>query len=493
MRVLSKVREDMIKLRGRPPISKSLFAEELQLVVNNSRNPREACAKLGYKHATTLRYHMRRMNVHPPPAWPSRLNAGLAQQQRKPEVVIPTLIAGESWMRPYQENSPEVASIPVKATLVVANPPSVRFQITTRFIEKYAGLKMQRGNLYEMQGKVMGAFDFTVSRLAGEYVRVYVPVESLDLIQPGKVYRVCMTSIKGISLNDGQRELLLAWTKRGVPWNRIIYRINHLRENQAELRDEETKSEKAIEVQNKLAQLEKSQRVENLAAHFTLESHRYSQKSPRMYFSIESSLFERKTGVKIEEGKSYLIKGEIEGIGNFQKTLRSCAVGQEMPIYASKEFQSKVEAGKQYNVTIDSIERLPGKSDSWAGIESKGDREWTWRDIATWIDTEGSIYTASRGSYYVSIAQKEKKVMQEICGFFDEQGLSCNLSHDNRGVYHVVVNDTEHIARIIKNTEPFIRTENKKMQIDRFKEKISEPRKTLKHGIIAAREILGLE
>jgi hypothetical protein len=43
------------------------------------------------------------------------------------------------------------------------------------------------------------------------------------------------------------------------------------------------------------------------------------------------------------------------------------------------------------------------------------------------------------------------------------------------------------------NTKPFIRTENKKRQIQEFKESISAPRKTLQAGISKARKILGLD
>jgi hypothetical protein len=46
---------------------------------------------------------------------------------------------------------------------------------------------------------------------------------------------------------------------------------------------------------------------------------------------------------------------------------------------------------------------------------------------------------------------------------------------------------------VIKNIERHIRTENKKEQIQLFKESLSEPRKELHGGIMKARKFLELE
>ncbi len=93
----------------------------------------------------------------------------------------------------------------------------------------------------------------------------------------------------------------------------------------------------------------------------------------------------------------------------------------------------------------------------------------------------------------MSVAQKERKVLQELCGFLDKHGLQPRLRLDRPGgVYYSEVYGTDRIAKIIKNIEPYIKTENKKRQIEQFKDKLIEQRKSLRPGIRIAREILGL-
>jgi hypothetical protein len=118
--------------------------------------------------------------------------------------------------------------------------------------------------------------------------------------------------------------------------------------------------------------------------------------------------------------------------------------------------------------------------------------EWTWREIASWIDTEGRFNSEKRGGYYADIAQKDKNVIQEICSFWHEQGLHPNMTIDKLvGCYHAHLHRVD-IAIVIKNTEPYMRTENKKEQIKQFKENVNDPRKTLHRGIRNARKILNL-
>jgi hypothetical protein len=46
--------------------------------------------------------------------------------------------------------------------------------------------------------------------------------------------------------------------------------------------------------------------------------------------------------VAIDEGATYKIKGEIEGVGQFEKKLRSVAAGQDMPIYVPHELKARL-------------------------------------------------------------------------------------------------------------------------------------------------------
>ena len=148
-----------------------------------------------------------------------------------------------------------------------------------------------------------------------------------------------------------------------------------------------------------------------------------------------------------------------------------------------------------YQITIDSIEKLPPRKKPWEGSEEADSIQWTWREVASWVDTEGWIGgNPKRGGYHeVYVCQKERKMLEGLGRFLESEGLNPKLilnRHD--GVYRLHVSGAEQSARVIKNIEPFIRTVRKKEEIANFKESIVRPRKSLWPSIRIAREILGL-
>ncbi|TLX97726.1 MAG: hypothetical protein E6K96_02395 [Thaumarchaeota archaeon] len=402
----------------------------------------------------------------------------------------------EAWLA-CKESRENDATIPVQAKLANSNPFSIKMDIPKRDIEERAGLKMDLDKLYEIKGKVEGVHEFEVYRTVRNYARVYVPVEYQSRVRLNEVYHVRIASVKEVPLTEAQREILQDWSRRGVPWNRIAYRIKHMKVDETGHHDEAKESEKVGAKRNIWSEPEKPQLLTDLAAGFVLKAFWQNggaaPRIPRMYFYIRNASFEEKTGVKLEEGGSYLMKGQIEGVGNFQKLLRSCAAGQDLQIYVPKELFSKAVAGKEYKLTIDSIEKLPSKRDTWQGLEPIGMTDWTWRDVAAWVDTEGCIGASQKGNCYLTVTQKDRRVLQELCAFLDKQGIQPKLTLlKGTGVYVAEVFGNDQIAKTVKNIEPYIRTGNKKEQIAQFKDKLMAPRKSLKRRTRIAREILGL-
>ena len=235
-------------------------------------------------------------------------------------------------------------------------------------------------------------------------------------------------------------------------------------------------------------------RIDGLAATFNPEIHLHSGRDPRLYFRIEMSSFKRKTGVEIEEGGFYRLGGRIGELGNFQKTLRSMASRQDIPFYVPPRMQSALKVGVEYEVTIDWIETLRRPLD-WHQ-EEVDVSSWTWREIGSWVDTEGTLGSIGNrgGRHYLAIGQKDEKAIRQVSAFLESEGIKPFMRLDKHtGVYYAIVNRADHIAIIIKNIEPFIRTENKKMEIADFKRHIARPRKKLRYSIIEARRILGIE
>ena len=84
-------------------------------------------------------------------------------------------------------------------------------------------------------------------------------------------------------------------------------------------------------------------------------------------------------------------------------------------------------------------------------------------------------------------------MLAEIALFLDAHGVSSSLLMDKTtGVYNLHVFGAGIVARVIKEIEPFIRTENKIAQISEFKKSICRQRKKLWPSIREARDVLGL-
>jgi len=378
--------------------------------------------------------------------------------------------------------------IPVYARHHQHHPRVITFAIPVLAIKEKCGVTMKEEKFYLIRGSVGGKYDFEMYRTIDRYVRHSVPVECQHLIRERKVYDIGITCVEELPLTEAQRSLVLDWRRRTVPWNTIAYRVFHMEPEQPAhpiqpVRDSLTDARKP-------RTLKKLERVDRIGVIFVLASHihrgGWGKAKDRFYFLIQNSEYRRKTGMVIEEGATYKIRGEIRGVGLFEKKLRCAAAMQDVPIFVPYELKHKVELGKEYEIAIDSIERIPSVRDSWERRDNPS-LPWTWKEIASWIDTEGRI------SGYADIAQKDKKVIEEICTFYENHGLHPNmLLQKEVGCYHASLHKIDDVATVVKNIEPYIRTENKKEQIAQFKERLKAPRKRLYSAIINARRILGL-
>jgi hypothetical protein len=355
------------------------------------------------------------------------------------------------------------------------------FNVMKTRLENEIGKKLRFGGLYHIAGDIEGAFDFDIHRIVKCYFRMVTPLEYRDRVEFGKVYNLRVRLIEEIQLNERQREILA--NSAGLQYRSLMYRLQH------------TTNERVSDLKQAVGasdQANSSTRFEGLAATFSPIIRLQSGRDPRLYFRLLMSSFKKKTGIVIEEGGFYRIGVRIDGVGSFQKSLRSMAARQDIPFYVPIVLRDKLEAGRPCEVTIEWVEKLPRPND-WRSGEKIDANDWSWREVASWIDTEGTIHAENR-SRYLSIGQKEKKVIQEICAFLENEGISSSMRLDRHtGVYYVVVNKVDDIARVIRNIEPYIRTVNKRREIEVFKEELAKPRAKLKTSVMYARRILGIE
>jgi hypothetical protein len=349
-------------------------------------------------------------------------------------------------------------------------------------IEKQTRKELTRGGFYHLKGAVEGAFDFDIHRIVKNYVRMVTPLEHRDKVESGRVYNICIHSIEEVPLNEKQREIVEHSV--GLQYRPLMYRLARagIPHETASL-DNLGASEAQPESRPRLS----FEKLDGISATFNPVVRLHSGRDPRLYFRIDMSTLRQATGIEIEEGGFYKIGITIEGVGSFQRLLRSMAARQDISFYIPPEIVGKVKVGERCKVVIDWIERL-NRPNEWHTGEGVEESSWTWREVASWTDTEGAIRT------YLSIGQKDQDVIRGICAFFEKEGITATMRLDGHtGVYYATVSRVDDVAMAIKNIQPFIRTKNKKMEMEGFKEYLAKPRKRLNSSIIRARKILGIE
>ncbi|HEV2120503.1 MAG TPA: hypothetical protein VGS11_10450 [Candidatus Bathyarchaeia archaeon] len=205
-------------------------------------------------------------------------------------------------------------------------------------------------------------------------------------------------------------------------------------------------------------------------------------------------------GIHFEAGLTYMIRGTITGICDFEAEHEQTKTNQHVQIEVPEKWRGTFKHGETYEIRIGSVSR---KQALLSDQETRLGDIWDWELVAGWIDIEGCyIADASHGTYAVRIYQKEKLPMIGICAFLRAHGVDCtvvstltpnpsNPSQKCRG-YSLVTWGAEGLARIIRNTEPYIRTQNKRNQIAHCKEELAKPRKRLEEKVIRARLMLGI-
>lgn len=390
------------------------------------------------------------------------------------------------------ESGEYVANVPVRA---VRNGEGKQyfpvFNIFKVHIEEQTGIKLNKGGFYHVVGNIEGVCDFDVHRIIKTHFRIMTPLEHRDKVEFGKVYNVHIKSIEEMRLNEKQREIVA--NSVGVQYRPLMYRLQRADENPKKTELHLSRTERIVSPR-KDYEIRIVERLENIGAMFRLKAHLHTRRDDRRYFTLPNTAFEQKIGLKLEEMRDYVIKGEIQGVGEFRKILERCAARQDVPIYVPSKLSRSIEVGREYVVKIDLIEKLQ-RPKPWEGIKLDEMRPWSWKEVASWVDTEGAVCcpTEKGSNYQILISQKEKQVLAEIAYFLNQQGLRSSLKLARAtGVYNLHILGAEIEARVIKEIEPFIRTENKITQISEFKKSICRPRKTLWPSIKNAREILGL-
>ncbi len=362
--------------------------------------------------------------------------------------------------------------------------PTMRFHMLKRHFEEETGTKLEVGKVYQIKGKVEGIYDFEIFRVQSKHnvIRLHVPKEYREKLVPGKTYNVVISSIEEREI-PGLDEEIRSQISRGANWRYYEERI----------RDIQTKQRRAT--------TDAGQNFPSKDYPATIISRAYHLRggTPRVRFDLWKPIFERKTGFKFQEGKHYVVKGKVEGICDFEAQHEHTSTNSHVQIEVPSVHAGRFKHGETYKILV---ELVAEKRTKLSAEEERLRREWNWPLVAAWIDTEGFYYANSAGGMGASICQKERKPLEGIAAFLRNEGILCGINerpcrsprHNERTskVYDLVTWGPEGLAKIILNTEAFIRTSNKREQIRRCKERIAAPRKRLEEKVMRARKILGL-
>jgi hypothetical protein len=96
----------------------------------------------------------------------------------------------------------------------------------------------------------------------------------------------------------------------------------------------------------------------------------------------------------------------------------------------------------------------------------------TWRDVAIWLDTEGSASIYRHHGRYesvVHIAQKEREPLQKLCDFVKSQGIRCKVrtAGKTNGMFVLEVRPIVSQAAFLASVRPLLMTRNKSESVDR--------------------------
>ena len=181
------------------------------------------------------------------------------------------------------------------ATALRRSDDSTAFEVRLDSLRE-AGVRFETEKTYEIKGRIGEVCDFRKMYSPGESYRMAIlaPKEYAQSITPGEKYNVQIGSVKEIPRNE-----------------------------------------------------------EHLGV-FSATAYRIPGKEDLMRFDLLVSSFERRTGVRFEEGKLYEVRGKIGDVCEFKLT-RSAERSQHLFVFAPREYARDLVAGQKYDLTVESV------------------------------------------------------------------------------------------------------------------------------------------
>ncbi len=418
------------------------------------------------------------------------------------------------------------------------SPESARFDVFITSAVRDGRFSFEKGQVYDISGEIQGNYHFTTRHLAsdGRYPKISItaPKESLPESNSGAAYRIQVDKTElARSLTVGRQSdqpviriherMLEAWglKRDGIEDKKSVVEFV-IRKSDS---DHPTKRMFAQydQVSNRMhvmvsgLGLKKGDNVEFLSANkYTMDGFLkdFDSKKPN---SFEGARLQRDrdslalvgndTRVLIKNPQLHAYRSRVVLEGVLESTRRPIRFefdGNRITARVDDAYTIDKISSTKYGISISSSYGRQARQlfePAHYEREATGSRErvippaWTWRDVAAWFDTEGSLGVYSHADhrvYTLSITQKERAPLDGIAAFLSEQGVKCEVTRNRRGIHIANVRTLEGIATVIRETRPYVRTERKREQIQSFEDALMTEPKTRNRYRLSARAILQL-
>lgn len=418
------------------------------------------------------------------------------------------------------------------------SPDSARFDVFISSAVRDGRFSFEKGQVYDISGEIQGNYRFTTRYLAsdGRYpkISITVPRETLTESKSREAYRIQVDRIElARSLSVGRQSdqpviriherILEAWglkrdglaDKKSVV--EFVIRIGDSEHHTRRMFAQYDQVSDRMHVMVSGLGLKKGDSVEFLSANkYTIDGFLkdFGSKKPNSFEgvrllrdrdSLALALDDTRILIENPELHAYRSRAVLEGV--FESTRRPVRFefdGNRITSRIDDAYTIDKISSTKYGISISSSYGRHARQlfePTHYEREATGSRErvippaWTWRDVAAWFDTEGSlgVYSyAHHRKYTLEITQKERAPLDGIVAFLSEQGTKCGVIRDRKGVHYVRLQTLEGIATVIRETRPYVRTERKREQIQSFEDALMTEPKTRNRYRLSARAILQL-
>ncbi len=380
---------------------------------------------------------------------------------------------------------------------------AIRFEIPGRYLETLMGKRLIEGRLYLIRGEIrtpsleeQTGWGFAIYRYKTRHLklRVYLPREYHNEVIPNEIYRVVIKSIEEKEIPEDRRRII-SLVRHGGRWSRLLDGDSE-RSNESGNHSEADQKMQVSTGPDLLKQaIGSNKRSENrpawidwkvVAGWMDTEGYLYAKEGRRRRYSLairqsepgpltEIQRFFRQHGIN-HCRVNWVIDPRYTAGGIYELKVQALRDLDEItartrPFLLTRVRKNQYRRYKERRRAAPNIVKFEWRQSDYIPASRRVD----WKVVAAWIDGEGSLNTRERNprgtdrAYCLGISQSEKAPLEIIRSFLRRQGIKAKLARGPHASYSLQVTSVSDIDRIVRETSPFLMTENKRLQYEEYK------------------------